>query len=71
MNNDEYLLFAGQNNEPEIFYTLEGEGEYIGQPSVFLRFFGCNLTCKGFISKESPYGCDSYISWSQKNKLSF
>jgi len=71
MNTDNYLLFAGQNNEPEIFYTLEGEGEYIGQPSVFMRFFGCNLTCKGFKSEGSPYGCDSYISWSQKNKMTF
>jgi organic radical activating enzyme len=69
--NSEYLLFAGENNEPEVFYTLEGEGEYVGQPSVFLRFFGCNLTCKGFASADSPNGCDSFISWSKKNKLSF
>jgi len=73
MNNldEEYLLFAGENNEPEIFFTVEGEGEYIGKPSVFMRFFGCNLTCAGFKSEASPHGCDSYISWSQKNKLSF
>jgi hypothetical protein len=25
MENKDYLLIAGQNNEPEIFYTLEGE----------------------------------------------
>jgi 7-carboxy-7-deazaguanine synthase len=68
---NEFLLFAGQDNVPEIFYTLEGEGEYIGQPSVFFRFFGCNLTCKGFASADSPHGCDSYVSWSIKNKLSF
>lgn len=67
----EYLLLAGENNEPEVFYTIEGEGEFVGQPSVFLRLFGCNLTCKGFISEDAPYGCDSYISWSQKNKLTF
>jgi 7-carboxy-7-deazaguanine synthase len=67
----EYLLFAGENNTPEIFYTIEGEGEYVGQPSVFMRFFGCNLTCKAFASPDSPYGCDSYISWSKKNKLTF
>lgn len=68
---NEFLLFAGENNEPEIFYTLEGEGEYIGQPSVFMRFFGCNLRCPGFISIDSPHGCDSYVSWSKKNKLSY
>ena len=67
----EYLLLAGENNEPEIFYTVEGEGEFVGQPSVFLRLFGCNLTCKGFISEDAPYGCDSFISWSKKNKLTF
>jgi organic radical activating enzyme len=68
---NDYLLVAGENNEPEIFYTLEGEGEHIGKPSVFLRLFGCNLTCKGFASTDSPFGCDSFISWSKKNKLTF
>jgi len=68
---NEFLLFAGQDNIPEIFYTIEGEGEFVGHPSVFFRFFGCNLTCKGFASVDSPHGCDSYVSWSIKNKLSF
>ena len=54
-----------------IFYTLEGEGEYIGQPSVFMRMSMCNLTCIGFASEDSPNGCDSYISWSVKNKKTF
>lgn len=52
-----------------IFHTLEGEGEFVGQPSVFLRTSGCNLRCAGFISEDAPYGCDSYISWSKNNKL--
>ena len=51
------------------FYTLEGEGEYVGQPSVFLRLSTCNLTCKGFMSESSPHGCDSYVSWSVKNRF--
>jgi 7-carboxy-7-deazaguanine synthase len=54
-----------------IFYTLEGEGEYIGQPSVFMRMSMCNLTCIGFASEDSPNGCDSYVSWSIKNKRTF
>jgi 7-carboxy-7-deazaguanine synthase len=68
---DETILVAGQGGIPEVFYTLEGEGEYCGYPSVFLRLSGCNLTCKGFASPDSPNGCDSYISWSVKNKLTF
>lgn len=58
-------------SDDKIFYTLEGEGEYIGQPSVFMRLSMCNLTCKAFSSNDSPFGCDSYISWSIKNKMSF
>ena len=54
-----------------IFYTIEGEGEYIGKPSDFMRMSMCNLTCIGFASEDSPNGCDSYISWSVKNKKTF
>jgi len=54
-----------------VFYTLEGEGRYIGYPSVFMRLSMCNLTCIGFKSEDAPFGCDSYISWSKKNKMTF
>lgn len=32
----------------ELFYSIQGEGRYMGVPSVFLRVFGCNFTCDGF-----------------------
>jgi organic radical activating enzyme len=32
----------------EIFYSAQGEGRFVGVPSVFFRTFGCNFKCAGF-----------------------
>lgn len=63
----------------EVFLSIEGEGPYTGQPTLFIRFFGCNFTCSGFNNPEGGVivyakeqlkdkfqyskGCDSAYSW--------
>src|SRR6056300_1159708 len=37
----------------EMFYSFQGEAELAGTPTVWLRFFGCNLECNGF-GQEQP-----------------
>lgn len=58
-------------SDDKIFYTIEGEGEYVGQRSLFMRMAMCNLTCSAWASEDSPHGCDSFVSWSVKNKMTF
>lgn len=49
----------------EHFYSIQGEGKYVGTPSLFFRFGGCNMKCEGFgcIEKtddgQEVLGCDT------------
>lgn len=55
------MNIARLKSEPEIFYSLQGEGINCGQPAVFLRLTGCNLAC---------HWCDTKYSWGAGIELS-
>lgn len=41
-------------NISEIFYSIQGEGVYTGEPTIFVRFQGCSLGCTW---------CDTKYTW--------
>jgi 7-carboxy-7-deazaguanine synthase len=43
-------------NINEIFYSLQGEGNWIGRPNIFIRTTGCNLRC---LYCDTKYAYDS------------
>jgi 6-pyruvoyltetrahydropterin 2'-reductase len=59
----------------ELFHSIQGEGRYMGVPSVFLRTFGCNFKCAGFgmpkgeLSKEADELAEVAHLYSNYNEL--
>ena len=43
----------------EIFHSIQGEGQYTGVPTAWIRFFLCNLQCNGF-GQIDPTNPDTY-----------
>ena len=41
----EYIRLCDKLNIVDLFVSLQGEGKYVGVPSLFIRVSGCNLRC--------------------------
>lgn len=50
----------------EVFYSLQGEGQTMGIPAVFLRLAGCNLLCEG-----AGWRCDTIEVWQKGRNIKF
>ncbi|MFN7182247.1 MAG: radical SAM protein [Planctomycetota bacterium] len=57
MNNEKDILYIS-----EIFYSIQGESTYQGEPCIFIRLAGCNLKCKW---------CDTTYAFTQGYKITF
>lgn len=44
----------------EVFTSFQGEAGFAGTPTIWVRFFGCNLECNGFGQKD-PTNPESYV----------
>lgn len=58
-----------QNNRlavSETFYSIQGEGQTMGIPAVFLRLGGCNLLCQS-----TSWVCDTIEVWRKSKSIEF
>ena len=50
----------------EVFYSIQGEGQTMGVPSVFLRLGGCNILCQS-----KHWVCDTIEVWRKSKSTIF
>lgn len=50
----------------EVFYSIQGEGQTMGVPAVFLRLGGCNLLCES-----KSWLCDTIEVWRKSKATLF
>lgn len=67
MNEDLHRIKVSDN-----YYSLQGEGNTIGRPTVFILLSGCNLLCggkgtdkDGKLHKGATWRCDTIEKWTQ------
>jgi len=51
-------------NISEIFYSIQGEGQTIGFPAIFVRFCGCNLNCP-FCDTKYALNCENWMEYKE------
>lgn len=75
---EELARLCDRLNIVDLFVSLQGEGKYVGMPSLFVRISGCNLRCcfkntvcdtaySSFSPEKGKYSKDDVVTMLQKN----